>query len=105
MVGDGAPGAGAYVLIKEALANGRLAVDPPPVIADFAARQGVGPDAVALAAALTLPWADTVLLGPAGPGQLHSNLAALTVHGAASLPYLAVEPERYWADRAALAWS
>jgi aryl-alcohol dehydrogenase-like predicted oxidoreductase len=97
--------AGAHVLVKEALANGRLAVDPPPVIADFAARQGVGPDAVALAAVLTLPWADTVLLGPAGPAQLRSNLAALTVHGAASLPYLAVEPERYWADRAALAWS
>jgi aryl-alcohol dehydrogenase-like predicted oxidoreductase len=97
--------AGAHVLVKEALANGRLAVSPPPAIAAFAARRGVGPDAVALAAALTLPWADTVLLGPAGPEQLRSNLAALTVHGAASLPHLAVEPETYWADRAALAWS
>jgi aryl-alcohol dehydrogenase-like predicted oxidoreductase len=96
--------AGAHVLVKEALANGRLAVSPPPAIAAFAARRGVGPDAVALAAALTLPWADTVLLGPAGPEQLHSNLAALTVDGAASLPYLAVEPEEYWRDRAALAW-
>ncbi len=97
--------AGAHVLVKEALANGRLAVSPPPPIAAFAARLGVGPDAVALAAVLTLPWADTVLLGPAGPEQLRSNLAALTVHGAASLPYLAVEPETYWRDRAALAWS
>jgi aryl-alcohol dehydrogenase-like predicted oxidoreductase len=97
--------AGAHVLVKEALANGRLAVSPPPAIAAFAARREVGPDAVALAAALTLPWADTVLLGPAGPEQLRSNLAALTVHGAASLPYLAVEPEVYWRDRAALAWS
>ncbi len=97
--------AGAHVLVKEALANGRLAVSPPPAIAAFAARRGVGPDAVALAAVLTLPWADTVLLGPAGPEQLRSNLAALTVHGAASLPDLAVEPETYWADRAALAWS
>jgi aryl-alcohol dehydrogenase-like predicted oxidoreductase len=96
---------GAHVLVKEALANGRLAVSPPPAIAAFAARRGVGPDAVALAAVLTLPWADTVLLGPAGPAQLHSNLAALTVPGAASLPHLAVEPETYWADRAALAWS
>ena len=96
--------AGAHVLVKEALANGRLAVSPPPAIAAFAERHGVGPDAVALAAALTLPWADTVLLGPAGPEQLHSNLAALTVGGAASLPYLAVEPEKYWRDRAALAW-
>ena len=97
--------AGAHVLVKEALANGRLAVSPPRQIAEFAARRGVGPDAVALAAALTLPWADTVLLGPAGPEQLRSNLAALTVRGAASLPYLAVGPEQYWRDRAALAWS
>jgi aryl-alcohol dehydrogenase-like predicted oxidoreductase len=97
--------AGAHVLVKEALANGRLAVDPPRPIAEYAARHEVGPDAVALAAVLTLPWADTVLLGPAGPAQLRSNLAALTVPGAASLPYVAVDPERYWADRAALAWS
>ncbi|MGH3879085.1 MAG: aldo/keto reductase, partial [Actinophytocola sp.] len=69
------------------------------------ARHDVGPDAVALAAVLTVPWADTVLLGPAGPAQLRSNLAALTVRGAASLPYLAVEPAEYWAARAALAWS
>jgi aryl-alcohol dehydrogenase-like predicted oxidoreductase len=97
--------AGAHVLVKEALANGRLAVDPPAAIAGMAEAQGVGPDAVALAAVLTLPWADTVLLGPAGPGQLRANLAALRVHGAASLPGLAVEPEKYWSDRAALAWS
>ena len=58
--------AGAHVLVKEALANGRLAVSTPPPVAAFAARLGVGPDAVALAAVLTLPWADTVLLGPAG---------------------------------------
>lgn len=97
--------AGAHVLVKEALANGRLAVDPPAAIAGMAEAQGVGPDAVALAAVLTLPWVDTVLLGPAGPEQLRANLAALRVHGAASLPGLAVEPERYWSDRAALAWS
>jgi aryl-alcohol dehydrogenase-like predicted oxidoreductase len=97
--------AGTHVLVKEALANGRLAVTPPRPIAELAARQGVGPDAVALAAVLTLPWADTVLLGPAGPEQLRGNLAALTVRGAASLPYLAVEPERYWQERAALSWS
>jgi aryl-alcohol dehydrogenase-like predicted oxidoreductase len=97
--------AGAHVLVKEALANGRLAVDPPAAIAGMAEAQGVGPDAVALAAVLTLPWVDTVLLGPAGPDQLRANLAALRVHGAASLPGLAVEPEKYWSDRAALAWS
>jgi aryl-alcohol dehydrogenase-like predicted oxidoreductase len=97
--------AGAHVLVKEALANGRLAVDPPPAVAALAAEHEVGPDAVALAAALAQPWADTVLLGPAGPGQLHSNLAALRVPAAAGLPDLAVEPDLYWSDRAALAWS
>lgn len=101
--------AGAHVLVKEALANGRLAVSPPPAVAALAAAHGVGPDAVALAAALAAPWADTVLLGPSGPGQLRSNLAALDL---AAVPGLAeeaagtaTEPERYWADRAALSWN
>jgi aryl-alcohol dehydrogenase-like predicted oxidoreductase len=97
--------AGAHVLVKEALANGRLAVDPPRPVAELAAARDVGPDAVALAAALAQPWADTVLLGPAGPGQLRSNLAVLTVPEVTGLADLAVEPERYWRDRAALAWS
>jgi aryl-alcohol dehydrogenase-like predicted oxidoreductase len=96
--------AGAHVLVKEALANGRLAVDPPAPVAALAAERGVGPDAVALAAALAQPWADTVLLGPAGPGQLHANLAALRVPAVTSLTDLAVEPEQYWSARAALAW-
>ncbi|MGH3758873.1 aldo/keto reductase [Actinophytocola sp.] len=97
--------AGAHVLVKEALANGRLAVSPPARVAGLAAAHGVGPDAVALAAVLARPWADTVLLGPAGPGQLRSNLAALRVPEAGDLGELAVEPETYWRDRAALAWS
>jgi len=96
--------AGAHVLVKEALANGRLAVDPPAPVAALAAECDVGPDAVALAAALDRPWADTVLLGPAGPGQLRSNLAALRVPGVTGLTELAVAPEKYWRDRASLAW-
>jgi len=95
---------GAHVLVKEALANGRLAVSPPRPVAELAARFGVGADAVALAAALAQPWADTVLLGPAGPDQLRSNLAALDVPGVTGLTELAVDPEFYWKDRAALAW-
>jgi aryl-alcohol dehydrogenase-like predicted oxidoreductase len=64
---------------------------------------------VALAAALAQPWADTVLLGPAGPDQLRSNLAALTVvpdaEALAELAKLATEPDVYWRERGALAWS
>jgi aryl-alcohol dehydrogenase-like predicted oxidoreductase len=96
---------GAHVLVKEALANGRLAVSPPRPVADLAARHGVGPDAVALAAVLAQPWADTVLLGPSGPRQLRSNLDALRVPAVTQVTDLAVDPETYWKDRAALAWS
>jgi aryl-alcohol dehydrogenase-like predicted oxidoreductase len=95
---------GAHVLVKEALANGRLAVDPPAPVAGLAASRGVTADAVALAAALARSWADTVLLGPAGPEQLASNLSALRVPPV-DLPDLAVDPETYWTDRAALAWA
>lgn len=97
--------AGAHVLVKEALANGRLAVSPPRAVADLAAAHGVGPDAVALAAVLSQPWADTVLLGPAGPRQLRSNLAALAVPEVTALAEPAQDPDTYWKDRAALAWS
>jgi aryl-alcohol dehydrogenase-like predicted oxidoreductase len=96
--------AGAHVLVKEALANGRLAVSPPGPVAALAAEHDVGPDAIALAAVLARPWADTVLLGPAGPAQLRANLAALRVPEVTDVTGLAVEPEKYWRDRAALAW-
>ena len=55
--------AGLQVLVKEALANGRLA----------------GDDGIALAAALAQPWADVVLSGAATVAQLESNLAALEI--------------------------
>jgi aryl-alcohol dehydrogenase-like predicted oxidoreductase len=98
---------GAHVLVKEVLANGRLAIDPPAPVVELASSLSVTPDAIALAAALTHPWADTVLLGPAGPAQLRTNLAAATLPGPelANLPDLAVDPDVYWADRGALAWA
>jgi aryl-alcohol dehydrogenase-like predicted oxidoreductase len=98
--------AGLSTLVKEALANGRLAVDPPAPIAELARRHGVGPDAIALAAALAQPWADTVLLGPASVSQLRSNLACTRVHLAEDeLSGLAVPPEEYWAARSAMPWT
>jgi len=95
--------AGAHVLVKEALANGRLAVDPPAPVAEAASAAGVGADAVALAAALAQPWADIVLSGAAGVHQLASNLAASTV-GEIDLPDLAEPPPEYWRHRSSLAW-
>ncbi|MEW2357056.1 aldo/keto reductase [Spirillospora sp. NPDC029432] len=101
-----AHGAGIHVLVKEALANGRLAVQAPGPVRRIADDQGVGTDAVALASALRQPWADTVLIGAVSTAQLRSNLAALDVvleEGA--LGSLAVPPERYWEQRAALPWT
>ncbi|GAB1510682.1 aldo/keto reductase [Actinophytocola sp. KF-1] len=96
--------AGAHVLVKEALANGRLAVEPPEPVAALARSLEVGPDAVALAAALAQPWADTVLSGAAGTRQLASNLAAASLPHA-ELPDLAEPPADYWKHRSALAWA
>ncbi|GAA4103885.1 aldo/keto reductase [Actinomadura miaoliensis] len=100
--------AGAHVLVKEAMANGRLAVQAPEVVRDVAARHGVGPDAVALAAVLAQEWAGTVLLGAVSPAQLESNLAVATVslgqEELAEVMALAVPPEQYWAERSALPW-
>jgi aryl-alcohol dehydrogenase-like predicted oxidoreductase len=99
---------GADVLIKEALANGRLAASPPPAVAECARRHGTGPDAVALAAALAQPWAGTVLLGAASASQVTSNLQAARVRldagELADLEALALPPQRYWAERSELPW-
>ncbi|GAA5155053.1 MULTISPECIES: aldo/keto reductase [Amycolatopsis] len=100
--------AGNLVLVKETLANGRLVVAPPPVLARIAARYGVGPDAVAVAAVLARPWADVVLVGPASTTQLASNLAAAEVSLAEgelrALATLAEQPGEYWGRRSSLHW-
>jgi aryl-alcohol dehydrogenase-like predicted oxidoreductase len=100
---------GAHVIVKEGLANGRLAVEPPPVLRGLAAAYGVGPDAVALAAVLAHPWADTVLSGAVSAAQLAGNLAAASVvlseDDLAALAALATPPEEYWSRRAALSWT
>jgi aryl-alcohol dehydrogenase-like predicted oxidoreductase len=100
---------GAHVLLKEVLANGRLAVDPPPPLRRAAERHGVGPDAIALAAALARPWAGTVLSGAVSVPQLTGNLAATTVTldegELAELAELAVPPAEYWERRAGLRWT
>lgn len=99
---------GVHVLVKEALANGRLAVKTPEAVQKVARRHGVGTDAVALAAALGQPWADTVLIGAASTSQLRSNLDALSLAldetDWEALGSLAVPPRRYWEERAALPW-
>ncbi|TYB40060.1 aldo/keto reductase [Actinomadura chibensis] len=100
--------AGLHVLLKEVLANGRLATRPPEAVRSVASRKGVGPDAVALAAALSRPWAGTVLIGAVSPVQLQANLAAAQVtldeEDLALMGDLSVPPDVYWAERSELPW-
>jgi aryl-alcohol dehydrogenase-like predicted oxidoreductase len=108
-----AKAAGWGVIVKEALANGRLSPHgqraAAAMLGRVAAGHGVGVDAVALAAVLAQPWVDVVLSGAVSPGQLQANLGALRVElQPAELPELATmaePPGRYWQERAALSWS
>ncbi|WP_243727339.1 aldo/keto reductase [Actinocrispum wychmicini] len=102
-----AHGSGARVLVKEAMANGRLAVRPPRAVADIAMRNMAGPDAVALAAALAQPWADIVLSGAASVPQLHTNLVPVPLDDVdwELMGDLAEPPGEYWAHRADLPWT
>jgi aryl-alcohol dehydrogenase-like predicted oxidoreductase len=108
-----AKGRGRGVIVKEALANGRLSPhgEGPPLamLGRLAARHGVGVDAVALAAALANPWADVVLSGAVSAGQLAGNLAAarrsLADEELEELRTLAEPAEAYWAARGRLRWA
>jgi aryl-alcohol dehydrogenase-like predicted oxidoreductase len=84
--------AGWGVIIKEALANGRLA----------------NRDQEAIAAALANPWVDVVLSGAVTEVQVRSNVGALGVHLSpdelAALSKLAEPAEQYWKERGQLAW-
>jgi aryl-alcohol dehydrogenase-like predicted oxidoreductase len=102
--------AGLGVIVKEALANGRLtARGNVPGLLELAGRRRVGPDALALAAALAQPWADVVLSGAATVETLRSNLEALELdlHERLDpeLDALVEDPARYWDERAALPWN
>ena len=104
---------GLGIIVKEALANGRL-TDPAggehvTALRQEAIAHNTTVDAVALAAALSQPWADVVLSGAATVGQLRSNVEACTVNWDAEasdlLDALAEPPSAYWAARAGLAWN
>jgi len=105
-----AHGQGLGVIVKEALANGRLTGrGGNRELEEVARRLGASPDAVALAAVLAQPWADVVLSGAGSAEQLMSNLAAREVRwddeAAEALAGLADEPEAYWQTRSGLAWN
>jgi aryl-alcohol dehydrogenase-like predicted oxidoreductase len=104
--------AGAQVIVKEVLANGRLAPgavsDDAPAVHRVAQELAVSVDQVAIAAALRQPWVWRVLSGAATTAQVRSNLAAAeltlpdTVTG--ELAAAAVDAVRYWSERARRPW-
>jgi aryl-alcohol dehydrogenase-like predicted oxidoreductase len=99
--------AGMRVIVKEAVANGRLTDRAaPPALAAVAHAHGVGADAVALAAALAQPWSDVVLSGASTAAMLDSNLAARDIDlDPGVLAELAEPADRYWETRSALSWN
>ncbi|MEW2544304.1 aldo/keto reductase [Streptomyces sp. NPDC047002] len=103
--------AGRTVIVKEALANGRLAAGDrlPAELAAVARESGAAPDAVALAAVLSRPWADVVLSGAVTAADVLSNVraagVALDEAALGELSALAQPPDDYWRERAALPWS
>jgi aryl-alcohol dehydrogenase-like predicted oxidoreductase len=100
--------AGLGVIVKEALANGRLTARSDVVLVqELAERSGATPDALALAAVVAQPWADVVLSGAATVETLRSNLAALEldIELPPELAELAEDPASYWKERSALPWN
>lgn len=106
---------GTGIIIKEALANGRLtdrntdrAFAPRrAVLAREAARLHSSIDVISLAFCVKQPWVDIVLSGAATTDQLIANLAALEIdeEAAAQLAELAQPPHEYWEERKRMAWN
>jgi aryl-alcohol dehydrogenase-like predicted oxidoreductase len=97
------------VIVKEALANGRLTerADGAHMTAlrTAAAARKSTIDALALAAALSQPWVDVVLLGAVTVSQLESNVNAFALESQPSdWPEIAELPTDYWALRSTLIW-
>ncbi len=113
---------GMGVIVKEALANGRLTDrNDDPAFADrrqrlsvAAAEAEVGLDTLALAAVMAQPWADVVLSGAARVEHLASNVAAVALvdrrrawlqDWLRRTSALAEPAGVYWRTRAALPWN
>ena len=106
---------GARVIVKEALANGRLAPGSSDGTAgarraaQLASAWETSVDQLAIAAALAQPWAWRVLSGAVTSHQLASNLAAAQVElpdgWLKELESLAEPAHAYWANRSGRPWT
>ncbi len=112
-----AAAAGLGVIVKEALANGRLTprneapADRPAMalLRRLAGELGVTVDALALAGVLARPWARVVLSGAARIDHLTSNISAVDVPWSddleEALASLVEPPAQYWRTRSQLPWN
>jgi aryl-alcohol dehydrogenase-like predicted oxidoreductase len=100
---------GWLVVVKEALANGRLTDrgegEHTNALRALADTHATGVDALAIAAALSNAWVDVVLSGAVTTAQLRSNLNAVTVaKNVTTWPDVSESPGEYWRRRSALPW-
>ncbi|TDC21338.1 aldo/keto reductase [Kribbella albertanoniae] len=94
--------AGWFVVVKEAVANGRLTAKAGETPFNVFARQhDIAPDSLAIGTAVAQPWADIVLSGATTAVQLESNLA---FRADGPLSEFVQQPEEYWTERSALPW-
>ncbi|SRR6266852_1765317 len=125
-----AHGAGMKVVVKESLANGRLTAEAGrgkreegienrnegeifsasvAQIREVAESRGTTVETLALAAALTRPWADVVLTGAATVGQIQSNVAALELAYDPELEErlrsVSIDSTEYWRARSSFRWN
>lgn len=103
--------AGVHVVVKEALANGRLVDDDlqTPELQAAAADLGVPLRQAAFAAVAAQPWIGHVLSGAVTGAQVQENVAAASIPLSPSqidtLLVAEEDPQEYWAARSRRAWS
>lgn len=109
--------AGMGVIVKEALANGRLTsrntetkfAPRRKTLEAIATRLNCTLDALVIAAVLDQSWCDGVLSGAANADQVRSNTAATAVRldnpARKELSQLSEPAAEYWAKRGRLAWN
>lgn len=108
---EAAADAGWGIIVKEAVANGRLTPKSaalPNELRQVAQRHGATPDAIAIATAAAQPFSPLVLSGATTLDHLDSNVTAVELDLSDELDglrALAEPPTAYWATRGELAWT
>ncbi len=114
---EAAAESGMGIIIKEALANGRLTnrnqkadfQKNKQVLDQIAQKYEAGIDAIALAFVLARPWAHVVLSGAAVENHLRSNISAASIllnsEELNLLEDMKMKPEAYWEERSGLKWN